>query len=111
MLWSLLTCPATHAAVCALMAAADPAGALARGGLPGEAVRAVRAEVPVSSTAVTTTTAAASMQTATSSASRGRRSRGTRRAVHRLMVVASTRPHEGARGGAFGAAVLTAPLV
>ncbi len=72
----------------------------------------------MSPVAVTTTAAASSRQTTKTSASRGRRSRGTRRAVQRLMVVASTRPHEGLRGGgafgalgAFGVADLTTSLV
>ena len=47
----------------------------------------------------------------TSSTSHGRRIRGTRRAVHKLMVVTSTRPHEGARDGVTGVADRTATLV
>ena len=57
-----------------------------------------------------TAAAAITRPSATSSASPGRRIRGTRRAVHSRMVVASTRPHEGARDGVFGAADLTATL-
>ena len=56
----------------------------------------------------TAAAATASAQIAAISAERGRRSRDSRREVHRLMVVASTRPQEGALGSVRGAAGLTA---
>src|SRR3954447_25496190 len=117
MLWSLLSCPATHAAARLLAAgaalAAVPARAGSRCGLPGAAVRA---ELAVSWLAPPAAAAATTSPRATNSASRGRRAGGTRRAVHSRMVVTSTRPHEGARDGvaedgAAGVADLTATLV
>ena len=112
MLWSLLTCPAIHAAACPPVVVAALAGTLARAGircgLPGEAVRA---EVVVSWMALTTAAPAITMLRTTSSVSPGRRIRGTRRVVHRWMVVASTRPHEGTGDGVVGVADRAATLV
>ena len=71
---------------------------------------ATRGDVPVNWTTLTTVAAATTTQIVRNSASRGWRSRATRRPVHRLTVVASTRPHDGAPGSVLGAAALTAAL-
>jgi hypothetical protein len=55
--------------------------------------------------------AATTTQMVRINASRGWRSRATRRPTHRLTVVASTRPHDGAPGSARWAADLTATRV
>src|SRR5689334_14958647 len=91
---------ASGPAASAPAAGGPPARGAARCGL---AEGAVRTGVVVSWTTATTAAAVTSMTKARNRASPGRRSRGIRRAVHRLMVVARTRPHEGSRGGVTGA--------
>jgi hypothetical protein len=60
---------------------------------------------------LTMAAAAATTQMVRINASRGWRSRAARRPTHRLTVVASTRPHDGAPGSVRWAADLTASRV
>ena len=91
-------------------AAAAPR-AQAGGAACGRDAEAVRDDVPLTWTTLTTAAAATTTQMVRINASRGWRSRATRRPTHRLTVVASTRPHDGAPGSVRWAADLTASRV
>src|SRR5207247_5379524 len=94
-------------AACVRAAPAAPR-AHAGGTACGRGAEAVRDDVPPTWTTVTTAAAATTTHMVRTSASRGCRSRPTRRPAHRLTVVASTRPHDGAPGSVRWAADLTA---
>ena len=111
---TLLTWPAIQAAACDrtdAATAADPAAPADRVGRgwcerAGDGTRAARGapeDVLVSWTTPTAAAPTASTQTIRSSA-RARRGPGSRRDAHKRRVVASTRLHDGASGGAFGPA-------
>ena len=76
-----------------------------------QVAEAVRVDVPPIWTTLTIAAAATTTQMVRINASRGWRSRATRRPIHRLTVVASTRPHDGAPGSVRWAADLTASRV
>ena len=81
---------------------AEPGGAEDRAA--GDEELAVRVDAPVSMTTATVIPATASTQITASTARHGRRRSCSRRCHHNLIVVASTRPHDGTPGSLFGAA-------
>ena len=107
---ALLTWPATQVAAWVRAAPAAPRAHAGRTAC-GRGAEAVRDDVPPTWTTLTTAAAATTTQIARINASRGWRSRATRRPTHRLTVVASTRPHDGAPGSVLWAAELTASRV